>query len=171
MIPATARAGSAPQQSTRNGDGASALPEDEFLAAFDAFAQAVRRARGASSQTREDVLTLSQYSLLQGLASHASRVSDLAAQAGITPSTATRILDGLERRDIVKRERPLDDRRAVIVSLTDAGRALLEDYDTWMRCRQRTFYATLPGVERELAPDLLHRLAALIDELALGPRE
>ena len=38
-----------------------------------------------------------------------------------------------------------------------------------MRGRQRAFYATLPEVERELAPDLLLRLAALIDELAVGP--
>jgi hypothetical protein len=39
-----------------------------------------------------------------------------------------------------------------------------------LRGRQRAFYASLPEVERELAPDLLMRLAALIDELAAGPQ-
>jgi len=42
-------------------------PADEFLTAFDAFAQAVRRARGATP-AEPDALTLSQYGLLQGLA-------------------------------------------------------------------------------------------------------
>ena len=39
----------------------------------------------------------------------------------------------------------------------------------WLRGRQRAFYAGLPAHERELAPDLLIRLAGLIDELAAGP--
>jgi DNA-binding MarR family transcriptional regulator len=152
---------------------ASRRPEDhddeEFLAAFDAFAQAVRRARGTQAQAGEESLTLSQYALLQGLAGREqARVTDLAAQAGVTPSTATRILDALERRGIVSRGRWPQDRRAVAVALTDAGRALLAGHGDWVRDRQRSFYAGLPDVEQELAPDLLLRLAALIDELAVG---
>jgi DNA-binding MarR family transcriptional regulator len=98
-----------------------------------------------------------------------ARVSDLAAGAGVTPSTATRILDALERRGIVSRTRPPEDRRAVAITLTDTGRDVLSFHHRWVRERQRSFYARLPGVERELAPDLLVRLAALIDELATGP--
>jgi DNA-binding MarR family transcriptional regulator len=151
-------------------DAAGHRPEEEFLAAFEALAQAVRRARGASSQTAEDILTLSQYSLLQSLGDgRTARVGDLAAGAGVTPSTATRILDGLERRGIVRRDRLPRDRRAVTVSLTAHGRALLRGFDAWMQDRRRAFYAGLPEVERALAPDLLLRLAALTDELALGP--
>src|SRR5690242_18550483 len=119
--------------------------EEEFLAAFDAFAQAVRRARGAPAQTGEASLTLSQYSLLQGLAGrNDARVSDLAAQAGVAPSTATRILDALERRGVVQRDRPAHDRRAVAISLTRSGRRLLADHDAWMREGQRSFYTGLP---------------------------
>jgi DNA-binding MarR family transcriptional regulator len=144
---------------------------DEFLAAFDAFAQAVRRARGANPQAGANgTLTLSQYALLQALATRAeARVSDLAVEAGIAASTATRILDALERRGIILRERSPHDRRGVTVTLTDFGRAALGNQDGWLRGRQRAFYAGLPEVERELAPDLLMRLAALIDELAAGP--
>jgi DNA-binding MarR family transcriptional regulator len=146
------------------------LGEDEFLTAFEAFAQAVRRARGAPPQASDSALTLSQYSLLQGLADRdVARVSDLAAGAGVTPSTATRILDALERRGIVSRTRPPEDRRAVAITLTDTGRDVLAFHHRWVRERQRGFYASLPGVERELAPDLLVRLAALIDDLATGP--
>jgi DNA-binding MarR family transcriptional regulator len=145
-------------------------PSDPFLTAFDAFTQAVRRARGAQSQYGERVLTLSQYALLQALATReAARVRELAGEAGVTASTATRILDALERRGIVRRSRSAKDRRAVTVTLTDLGREALRSEDEWVRGRQRAFYAALPAREQELAPDLLIGLAALIDELAAGP--
>jgi DNA-binding MarR family transcriptional regulator len=143
---------------------------DAFLSAFDAFAQAVRRARGVQIQGAGDVLTLSQYALLEPLAAReTARVRELAGDAGIAPSTATRILDALERRAIVSRSRSKDDRRGVVVQLTDVGREVLSGQDAWMRGRQRAFYGELPEIERGLAPDLLVRLAALIDELATGP--
>jgi DNA-binding MarR family transcriptional regulator len=148
------------------GDPAGAV--DEFLLSFDAFAQAVRRARGV--QSRDDALTLSQYALLQVLSGReTARVRELATEAGITASTATRILDALERRAIVERARSQDDRRGVTVSLTDLGREKLSGQDVWLRGRQRAFYDGLPATERELISDLLIRLAGLIDELAAGP--
>src|SRR5437763_14713888 len=95
---------------------------EEFLAAFDAFAQAVRRARGAPAQSDGQTLTLSQYGLLQGLTERDSaRVQELATDAGIAASTATRILDALERRGIVRRMRAADDRRGVRITLTELG--------------------------------------------------
>ena len=141
---------------------------EDFLAGFDALAQAVRRARGAGAA--DGGLTLSQYGLLEGLGGRrAARVQELAADAGIAASTATRILDALERRGIVRRTRSREDRRAVAVSLTDRGERVFQAEEEWLRGRQRAFYASLPPAERELAPDLLLRLAALIDELAGGP--
>jgi DNA-binding MarR family transcriptional regulator len=145
------------------------LGTDQFLVAFDAFAQAVRRARGAAPQSDDPSLTLSQYGLLQGLSDRrAARVQELATEAGIAPSTATRILDALERRGIVTRRRSDEDRRAVTVSLTRVGQELLDNHHEWIRGRQLAFYEGLPCAEQELAPDLLLRLAALIDELAAG---
>lgn len=142
----------------------------EFLAAFDTFVQAVRRARGAPAQGGERELTLSQYALLGGLAERReARVRELARQAGITASTATRILDALERREIVRRDRADEDRRAVTVTLTDHGRQLLNEQDGWVRARTLGFYDGLPEHEREMIADLLVRLATLIDELAAGP--
>ena len=143
---------------------------EDFLVSFDAFAQAVRRARGTQSQSPEETLTLSQHALLQALSGReTARVRELAIEAGITPSTATRILDALERRAIVSRYRSADDRRGVTVRLTDLGRETLSGQDAWLRGRQRAFFEGLPQTERDLAPDLLIRLAALIDELAAGP--
>src|ERR1700733_7943371 len=142
----------------------------DFLAGFDALARAVRRARGANGGAPNGGLSPSQHGLLELLGDRQSaRVQELAAHAGITPSTATRILDALERRGVVERIRSDEDRRAVAVSLTIDGRQLVYAEQEGLRGRQRTFYAALPGAEQELAPDLLFRLAALIDELAVGP--
>ena len=143
---------------------------EEFLSSFDGLAQAVRRARGTTPQDRDGVLTLSQYAILQALTEREqARVRDLAIEAGIAASTATRILDALERRVIVTRSRSPEDRRGVTVTLTEFGREALRAQDAWLRGRQRAFFESLPSQEQELAPDLLVRLAALIDELAAGP--
>lgn len=147
-------------------DGAT---EDQFLAAFDALAQAIRRARGASARAGNP-LTLSQLALIAPLGTHQRRrINELAAQAGVTAPTATRILDVLERRGIVRRKRSSADGRVVTVTLTPDGRELLREQERQFRGRQRAFYAGLPSEERELAPDLLLRLSVLIDELAAGP--
>ena len=143
-----------------------------FLIAFDAFAQAVRRARGAPAQGPEETLTLSQYALLQGLSERGrARVVELASAAGVTPPTATRILDALERRGIVERRRVPEDRRGVTITLTPGGRELLAAQHEWLRARQESFYAALPAGERDVAANLLLRLAELIDELAGGPAD
>lgn len=142
---------------------------EAFLSAFDAFAQAVRRARGASVGP-PGALTLSQYGLLELLHDHDSaRVRDLAEHAGVSAATATRILDTLERRHLVRRRQSPEDRRGVSVTLTDSGRHALGEQHAWLRSRQRNFYGELQPEERELAPSLLVGLADLIDELAAGP--
>jgi DNA-binding MarR family transcriptional regulator len=98
-------------------------------------------------------------------------VVELATEAGITPSTATRILDALERRGVINRTRADDDRRAVTITLTPTGRELLACRHAWQRSREHAFYEALAVDQREVAPELLMRLASLIDELALGPAD
>ena len=144
--------------------------EQDFADAFDAFARAVRRARGAQPIEASKALTLSQFALLEVLSARAhARVAELAEEAGVTPPTATRILDALERRDVIRRERAPEDRRAVTVTLTDSGRELLEGQQEWVRERRRAFVRSLPAEQRALAAPLLRGLAGLIDELAAGP--
>ena len=50
----------------------------------------------------------------------------LARIVSLSPPTVTGILDRLERRGLVKRERAARDKRQVVVCLTDTGRELLE---------------------------------------------
>ena len=151
-------------------DEVEAAQAEGFLVAFEGFAQAVRRARGGAPSPSDGWLTLSQYSLLLPLGGGtAARVSDLAAEAGIAPSTATRILDALERRAVVRRARSSEDRRGVTVTLTADGASALERQDEWMRERRLRFFDDLPDDEQGLVSDLLVRLAMLIDDLSAGP--
>ncbi|WP_240777793.1 MarR family winged helix-turn-helix transcriptional regulator [Nonomuraea basaltis] len=54
------------------------------------------------------------------------RMSDLAAQTGLSTSGVTRVVDRLEREGLVTRKACASDRRASYAALTDAGRERLE---------------------------------------------
>jgi DNA-binding MarR family transcriptional regulator len=53
---------------------------------------------------------------------------DVARQLGISPSTATELVDRLERRDFLKRQASKSDRRRTVLGLRPRGRALLADF-------------------------------------------
>ena len=97
-----------------------------FSRALDRFSQAVRSARGRISSQEGLELTLSQYHLLEALEGTAALpVGRVAEAAGVAPPTATRMLDSLERAGTVRRAHSSDDRRVVMVALTDEGRRLV----------------------------------------------
>lgn len=56
---------------------------------------------------------------------NAIRMSDIAAELGITPRSATAVVDGLEQLGFVSREADGHDRRSVRVAMTKAAEALL----------------------------------------------
>jgi MarR family transcriptional regulator, 2-MHQ and catechol-resistance regulon repressor len=56
---------------------------------------------------------------------HRLRMSDLAAQTALSTSGITRIVDRLERKNLVCREACPEDRRSAFTVLTDAGSELL----------------------------------------------
>jgi DNA-binding MarR family transcriptional regulator len=63
--------------------------------------------------------------VLRHLGEDGSRPSELAAHAGITRQAVTKVLDELERIDMVRRDPDPDDGRGVIVRYTDRGLAAL----------------------------------------------
>ncbi|MDQ3611404.1 MAG: MarR family transcriptional regulator [Actinomycetota bacterium] len=56
---------------------------------------------------------------------HRLRMSDLAAQTALSTSGITRIVDRLERKELVRREACKQDRRSSLAVLTEAGIELL----------------------------------------------
>jgi len=79
---------------------------------------------------------LSKHGLLQGRwwvlillmreDSVTSTPSVLAEKAGVTRATMTGLIDGLEQSGLVERVYTKDDRRSVLIRLTDAGQAKLD---------------------------------------------
>jgi DNA-binding MarR family transcriptional regulator len=76
-------------------------------------------------------------------------MSRLADVLDVSVSNATGLIDRMEERGLVVRRRVTDDRRVVLVGLTDAGRQALTDLEL-------------------LRNDLLARILARLDERQLG---
>ena len=72
-------------------------------------------------------LTLPQYYILSLLAEKDGRpFKELAEALACTRATVTGIVDTLEKKALVARQPHPDDRRSMLVNLTDAGKALLK---------------------------------------------
>ena len=65
----------------------------------------------------------SHSALLRNIGEDGARPSELAAHAGVTRQAITKLVDELERLDLVRRDPDPDDGRGVIVRYTDRGRA------------------------------------------------
>src|SRR5689334_7751894 len=86
-------------------------------------------------------LTAQQYNALRLLrGSRPDLVATLVLQARLVSRAPdiTRLLDKLEERGLIERTRPADNRRMVLVGITERGRGLLQDLDVLVRaCHER----------------------------------
>ena len=75
-------------------------------------------------------LSLARFALLAQLIRadhHQLTPSALAQQAGVTRATVTGVLDGLEKRGWVERRTHPEDRRSILVVLTDSGMSFMRE--------------------------------------------
>ncbi len=87
----------------------------------------------------------------------------LAKAADLNPATVTALLDTLEERGIATRRRAEEDRRCVVVSLTDEGRRKLLEATTKWQARLDAALADVPEAEIVSAAGVLRRLAGVFD--------
>ena len=111
-------------------------------------------------------MTPRQCSILRTLtAKQGARLSDLAAETGITPSAMTRVLEKLEAQKLVQRVRgTAGDGRAANVAITRHGRQVCARLDKLMQQRTSTIVSAIPVAFR---PQLLAALRML--NQTLGP--
>jgi len=115
---------------------------DAVLTASRSLIAVATRSLGAAAEET----TIAQYRALVVLVSRGpQRMTALAVALDVAPSTAGRMCDRLVRKRFVRRYRARDDRRAVLVSVTAAGRQVVDQ-------------ATVR--RRELIEDILRRLPA-----------
>lgn len=83
------------------------------------------------------------------------RLSALADSLHIAPRSATEVADALEQRGWVRRSPDPGDRRATLLSLTDAGHALLAEVDVARRTASEDALAVLTPAQRRTLHDIL----------------
>ncbi|WP_308164352.1 MarR family winged helix-turn-helix transcriptional regulator [Nonomuraea sediminis] len=139
---------------------------EEFVSASHDLFTAMRRNRGRVAHTASG-LSLSQLLLLDAVAIHGPLlVSQIAAHAGVSGPSATRMLKQLEQQGVVTRQRSSDDERKVLVTLTEHGRDLVERQRNALREKQRQHYAALTPEQRETFVDVLRQMATMIQQWA-----
>jgi len=107
-------------------------------------------------------LTFSQLKLLKMVSlTEGYTISNAAAFLGVSNAAASRAVDRLVRRDLIQRTEAEADRRAVRLSLTEAGRHLLASYDAASNRALQALFEQFPSDELRHAADLL-------DSLSLG---
>ena len=125
------------------------------------LAVVMRRARGLSGALARDVhpdLDASAYGLLARIDEVGTvRVTDLASYFSVGKPTVSRQVALLEQLDLVRRTQNEEDARSRHLSLTDAGRALLDRAREARRERTRSTLDSWSTEDVALFATLLHR--------------
>lgn len=139
---------------------------EQVGASFKRASAATRRLRGRETH-RPGELSFAQYSLLFGLASGGAMSSrELAYAADLTPATVTQMLDGLEAAGLVERVRSPQDKRIVLTSLSERGRAVIDERRKRYEPLWTNALSDFSIEELGAASAVLERLAEMFDEIA-----
>ena len=135
---------------------------DAVLTASRSLIAVATRSLGAAAEET----TIAQYRALVVLASRGpQRMVDLAAALGVAPSTAGRMCDRLVRKGLIRRHRARADRRAVLVSVTAAGRLVVDQATARRRALIAEILGTLPAARQQAVARALAEFADAAGEI------
>ncbi|HZU39692.1 MAG TPA: MarR family transcriptional regulator [Solirubrobacteraceae bacterium] len=154
----------APTPLVPDGDAREAAVE-ELARAFKATMGALRRLKGRESHGACG-LSHAQYGVLFCLRDADSRpTGEIALAADLSPAATTEMLEGLANAGLVERSRSERDRRVVLTSLTERGRALVEERRTDFESRLHEALAEFSAQELNDAAAVLGRLGEMFEAL------
>jgi DNA-binding MarR family transcriptional regulator len=135
---------------------------DAVLTASRSLIAVATRSLGAAAEET----TIAQYRALVVLASRGpQRMVDLAAALDVAPSTAGRMCDRLVRKGLIRRHRARTDRRAVLVSVTAAGRQVVDQATARRRALIEDILAKLPAGRQRAVAEALAAFADAAGEI------
>lgn len=111
------------------------------------------------SVVRDKGMTLAQMHTLEILGAHEPlRMKELAQKMGVTTGTLTVQVDRLERMGMVRRKPHHEDRRSILVELTEEGRELSDEHQALHDQLTCDITCKLSDAEREALEALLEKL-------------
>ena len=139
--------------------------DDSRAALFRAYLDSVTLSEALQTQIWHTAeLTLVQVRVMRRLAKQAQSLGQLGAELALAPPSMTRLVDRLEERGLIQRQRDVDDRRKVVAMLTDQGRQLLNAIPFLERTAIRV------AVDR-MEPNDRDRIAAAMREFNAAVRQ
>lgn len=110
---------------------------------------------------RDYDLTVAQYTAMSRIKGREVLSSAKLARAHhVSPQSMNELIGNLEARGLLSRREDPDNRRVLLVSLTDAGRELLAQCDRAVDALEAEFFAGLDGAELAALRKILDRLLA-----------
>jgi DNA-binding MarR family transcriptional regulator len=147
---------------------AQATPPDElindFLGNAHIFSSVIRELmKRYLREAGNGEITYSQLRLLKLVAlARAETVRDVAALLGISSAAASKTVDKLVRRGVLRRDAEPGDRRVTRLSLTETGEELLESYDDAWAGAMREIFNQFSSEDVRRTTDLLALLSTHI---------
>lgn len=134
----------------------------------------INRATDLASKrlAKDSGLTTPQLLVMQATSDAVSlTVTQIAREINLTQATTTSIVNGLERRGLLDKRRDNEDKRRVIVSLTQAGRTLIQNAPRTLQQLLGRRFEGLEPWEQSFVLAAVQKLASLMDaeELDAAP--
>lgn len=149
--------------------GDAGVPPEADQDLVDGFIGVSRALVAVAARSLADVgedVTLPQYRALVVLASRGpQRAADMAAALGVTPSTASRMIERLVRKHLVRRSRDRADRRSVRIALAEPGQELVVDVTRRRRREIEGILAQMPVAGRKQLGNALRSFADAAGEV------
>lgn len=121
-----------------------------------------RWAEARAAQEHHADLSLRQFTALTLIQHESTTLGELARQLHVTPAVVTGLIDRLERRGYVRRAAGAEDRRRVVLTLTEEGRQARNGLEARL-------IDALASHLSSLAPSDLHALERIVDHLGAMP--
>lgn len=142
------------------------VSRDEIIEALLLASRAMVALAGRTLAELDPEVTLPQSRALIVLASRGpQRVTDIAADLGVAPSTATRMCDRLVRKGLIRRYRSASNRREVRLSLTGNGQRLVRDLTKRRRAELAHYVGAIPAEAYGHVTSALQIFSGAIGEL------